>query len=415
MYYLDLKSVDGRIELVPSKEEGGRAASALITLLRSDLESWSNLPSKEQVESSLKSIGSIIDRFAYALLMPAQAEMRAALTETILKGNFDDPRRTERSAYEKMLEGEFQKSEGFNNLYLQIKAAVAYENARSGQPENTELKSLAAIQGLARDLTVIILKLAEDVEAAYQGDPAAKGTEEIITTYPGYAVNRTYRIANTLYRLGVPYVPRMMTEYAHGAYGADIHPGASIGRRFFIDHVTKVVIGETAVIGNDVKLYHGVTLGAVSLSDSEGLRQSGAKRHPTLGNGVVVYSDATILGGDTHIGDHSTIGAGARLVNMRTGEKTEFGANATGFGSTIGNGSRIKSNTTISYSSIGDRNDIGPNATVINARTEAHVKIEANAGVHGKRDKPLVIGHNAHIGENMAVTHDVASGTALHV
>ncbi len=159
--------------------------------------------------------------------------------------------------------------------------------------------------------------LAEDVQAAFDGDPAAKGLDEILFCYPGLGAVTVYRLAHVLFRLGVPLIPRMMTEYAHGKTGIDIHPGATIGRRFFIDHGTGVVIGETTRIGDGVKLYQGVTLGARSFPRDEKTGQivRDAKRHPTIENDVVIYANATILGGQTVIGHHSVIGSSAWVTH----------------------------------------------------------------------------------------------------
>jgi len=148
--------------------------------------------------------------------------------------------------------------------------------------------------------------LAEDVEAAFAGDPAARGLKEIVLSYPAIRALSIHRIAHELHLLGVPLLPRIMSEYAHDRTGIDIHPGARIGRSFFIDHGTGVVIGETAVVGDRVRLYQGVTLGAASLRDSEELR--GQKRHPTVEDDVTIYAGTTILGGDTVIGTGSVIG-----------------------------------------------------------------------------------------------------------
>jgi serine O-acetyltransferase len=159
------------------------------------------------------------------------------------------------------------------------------------------------------------LVLAEDVQAAYDGDPAAKSLVEIVFCYPGVAAVTVYRMAHELHRLGVPLIPRMMTEYIKGKTGIDIHPGATIGKRFFIDHGTGVVIGETTRIGDGVKLYQGVTLGALSFPrDETGQILRDAKRHPTIEDGVVVYANATILGGKTVIGHHSVIGSSAWIT-----------------------------------------------------------------------------------------------------
>ncbi|MFZ9746885.1 MAG: serine O-acetyltransferase [Opitutaceae bacterium] len=157
--------------------------------------------------------------------------------------------------------------------------------------------------------------VATDVEAAYAGDPAARSLEEIVLAYPCVLVISVQRLAHELYRLGVPLLPRMLTEYAHERTGCDIHPGARLGTHFFIDHATGVVIGETATVGNHVKLYQGVTLGAKSFAlDQEGNPIKGVKRHPDLGDHVTVYAHATILGGDTRIGDHAIIGSNVWLL-----------------------------------------------------------------------------------------------------
>ena len=155
-------------------------------------------------------------------------------------------------------------------------------------------------------------RLAEDVEAAFEGDPAAKSFAEIVVAYPSIRAIAVYRIAHELHALGVPVVPRMMTEHAHDLTGIDIHPGAKIGRRFFIDHGTGVVIGETCEIGDNVRLYQGVTLGARSPRHGESLR--GQKRHPTIEDDVTIYAGASILGGETVIGRGSVIGGNVWLM-----------------------------------------------------------------------------------------------------
>jgi len=158
--------------------------------------------------------------------------------------------------------------------------------------------------------------LKEDVEAAYEGDPAAKSHDEIILSYPCVVAIATYRIAHELYVRGVQLIPRIMSEWAHSATGIDIHPGARIGRRFFIDHGTGVVIGETTEIGDNVKIYQGVTLGALSFrKDAQGRIVKGGKRHPTIEDDVTIYSGATILGGDTVIGKGSVVGGNVWLTS----------------------------------------------------------------------------------------------------
>ena len=153
------------------------------------------------------------------------------------------------------------------------------------------------------------------MQAAYDGDPACKSLDEVIFCYPGLEAITVYRLAHILHELGVPLIPRMMTEWAHSRTGIDIHPGAKIGRYFFIDHGTGVVIGETTEIGQWVKLYQGVTLGALSFAtDAEGNLVRGTKRHPTIEDRVVIYANATILGGETVIGRGSVIGSSVWLT-----------------------------------------------------------------------------------------------------
>ena len=152
-----------------------------------------------------------------------------------------------------------------------------------------------------------------DLDAAYCGDPAACNKSEIILSYPGFFAILVNRIAHELYKMNVPLIPRMMTEYAHSLTGIDIHPGATLGEYFFIDHGTGIVIGETAVIGDRVKIYQGVTIGALSTRDGQALH--GKKRHPTIESGVTVYANASILGGDTVIGEGSVIGGNAFITS----------------------------------------------------------------------------------------------------
>ena len=183
--------------------------------------------------------------------------------------------------------------------------------------------------GLFSRLDDIRTILNTDIQAAYEGDPAAKSREEILLAYPAFEAISTFRIAHELYVLGVPLLPRMMTEHAHSLTGIDIHPGATIGRYFFIDHGTGVVIGETTVIGEHVKLYQGVTLGARSFEvGSGGGLVKGTKRHPNIGNNVVIYAGATILGGDVYIGDNCVIGGNVWLTQSVEAGKTVVAAHA---------------------------------------------------------------------------------------
>jgi len=154
--------------------------------------------------------------------------------------------------------------------------------------------------------------LASDVQAAFEGDPAASSKDEIISSYPGIFAMSIYRLAHELNLLSVPLIPRILSEYSHSVTGIDIHPGAVIGKYFFTDHGTGVVIGETTVIGNNVKVYQGVTLGALSTRGGQSIR--GVKRHPTLEDGVTVYSGASILGGETVIGSSVVIGSNAFIT-----------------------------------------------------------------------------------------------------
>ncbi|WP_452600360.1 serine O-acetyltransferase EpsC [Pontimicrobium sp. MEBiC01747] len=148
-------------------------------------------------------------------------------------------------------------------------------------------------------------KLELDAEAAYKNDPAAKSIKEVYLAYPGFYAITMYRISNILWQLNIPILPRMISEYTHGATGTDIHPGATIGDSFFIDHATGVVIGETAIIKNNVTIYQGVTLGGIKVEKT----LSNTKRHPTINNNVTIYANATILGGTVVIGENSIIGA----------------------------------------------------------------------------------------------------------
>lgn len=157
--------------------------------------------------------------------------------------------------------------------------------------------------------------LATDVQAAYDGDPACKCPAEVVFCYPGLEAVTVHRLAHELYKLEIPFIPRMMAEWAHSRTGIDIHPGATIGQHFFIDHGTGVVVGETCDIGEHVKIYQGVTLGALSFpTDEEGQLVRDQKRHPTIEDGVVIYANATILGGRTIVGRNSVIGSSAWLT-----------------------------------------------------------------------------------------------------
>lgn len=175
-----------------------------------------------------------------------------------------------------------------------------------------EVRAEALTRSFIEGLPSIRRVISTDIRAAYEGDPAARSMEEILLSYPSVEAVSTYRIAHGLHALGLPLIPRIMAEHAHQRTGIDIHPGATIGNRFFIDHGTGVVIGETCVIGDHVKIYQGVTLGAKSFQlDENGNPVKGVKRHPNIEDDVVIYAGATILGGDVTIGRGSVIGGNA--------------------------------------------------------------------------------------------------------
>ncbi len=191
-------------------------------------------------------------------------------------------------------------------LFEQVRNAIRHQATRKGTVcPNCDETAESIVREFLGMVPTLRKMLATDVQAAFDGDPAAGDTDEIIFSYPGLFAITVYRIAHELHRFDVPLVPRIMTEYAHNLTGIDIHPGATIGEYFFIDHGTGVVIGETTEIGKRVKVYQGVTLGALSTRGGQTLR--GAKRHPTLEDDVTVYSGASILGGETVIGTGATI------------------------------------------------------------------------------------------------------------
>jgi serine O-acetyltransferase len=203
-------------------------------------------------------------------------------------------------------------------LTSQIKQAILFQCKKDGskcRKCDADKNAPDAVMHLIKTLPTIRKKVKTDVNAAFDGDPAAKSFEEIILSYPGIYAIIVYRIAHELYKKNVPLIPRMMSEYAHSKVGIDIHPGAQIGEYFFIDHGTGVVIGETAILGKGVKIYQGVTLGALSFpKDENGNIIRNKKRHPTLEDNVTVYSGATVLG-DVILGKGSLIGGNVWLTN----------------------------------------------------------------------------------------------------
>ena len=207
----------------------------------------------------------------------------------------------------------------YNRLIEQIKGAYAF----NGTPMEKTPEELcnAFIESLPKIKQLLI----KDIEAIYEGDPAAKCHEEVLICYPGFYAISIFRLAHELYTLKVPLIPRVMTEYAHEKTGIDIHAGATVGEYFFIDHGTGIVIGETTTIGNHVKIYQGVTLGAKSFElDENGAPVKNIKRHPDIGNNVVIYANATILGGNTKIGDNCVIGGNTWLTHSVEAGRTIY-------------------------------------------------------------------------------------------
>jgi serine O-acetyltransferase len=204
----------------------------------------------------------------------------------------------------------------YESLTEQISRAINHGQRLDDACPVTELQATDCAEAFIARLPRLREVLATDVAAAYEGDPAAACYDEIIFSYPGLYAIMTYRLAHELHDLGVPLIPRIMTEHAHSRTGVDIHPGTSIGPSFFIDHGTGVVVGGTALIGANVKLYQGVTLGAFSFDrDDAGRLVRHTKRHPTIEDDVVVYAGATILGGETTIGRGSVIGGNVWLTH----------------------------------------------------------------------------------------------------
>lgn len=198
-------------------------------------------------------------------------------------------------------------------LTKQVKKALVYVSEDTIGDCQAQEEADRIVKEFLNRLVPLRDMLAKDVQAAYDGDPAAFNTDEVIFSYPGLFAISVNRIAHELHLLKVPMIPRIMTEYAHNLTGIDIHPGATIGEYFFIDHGTGVVVGETTEIGNNVKIYQGVTLGALSTRGGQSLRNS--KRHPTLKDNVTVYSGASILGGETVIGEGAVIGSNAFITS----------------------------------------------------------------------------------------------------
>ncbi len=210
----------------------------------------------------------------------------------------------------------------YEKLFKEIRTTLLFRGKRKrGELLDQEVEDI--VVRFIYKLPAIQELIMKDVEAEFMGDPAAESREEVIFSYPGIYAIFVYRVAHELYDMGVPYIPRIMTEHAHRETGIDINPGAKIGEYFFIDHGTGIVIGETTEIGNNVKIYQGVTLGA--LSPKEGQELSGVKRHPTIEDNVVIYANSTILGGDTVIGKNSEV-AGNTFITKSIPEDTRVSA-----------------------------------------------------------------------------------------
>ncbi|MCQ2511333.1 MAG: serine acetyltransferase [Lachnospiraceae bacterium] len=233
------------------------------------------------------------------------------IREILFPGFFDKNRI--RSDFARFIVGEKVEYVQYH-LKKQVAKALGNLDKCTGCPRAYSVEqSEKLVAEFLNKLPAIRDDLYTDVQAAYDGDPAAYSTDEVIFCYPGMYAITTYRIAHELFKLKIPMIPRIMTEHAHSLTGIDIHPGATIGRYFFIDHGTGIVIGETTEIGEHVKIYQGVTLGALSTKKGQALK--GNKRHPTLGNYVTIYANTTVLGGATVIGDNTTIGGNAFIVN----------------------------------------------------------------------------------------------------
>ncbi|HSC89317.1 MAG TPA: serine O-acetyltransferase EpsC [Polyangiaceae bacterium] len=245
------------------------------------------LPNRRAVIDAYTRIASTIYLGFYAQRPLSRSNLREALAEQV------------RPAYEKLAE--------------HIHRAVTYEARYLHKPRPENFTHEATMQ-IFRCLPTLRELLNDDAMAAFENDLAARSVEEVIFSYPTLAAITAHRVAHMLYRQGVPLIPRIISEHAHSQTGIDIHPGARIGRRFFIDHGTGVVVGETTEIGDDVKLYQGVTLGALSTHRAGGEDEGSAKRHPTIEDDVTIYAHATILGGETRIGRGSIIGGNVWLV-----------------------------------------------------------------------------------------------------
>lgn len=254
-----------------------------------------NLPSRRTIENILIDLESLIFPGFREQEHITQSEIQFILTEKV-------------SRICRILTTEIQKSLCFARRKRENTAEQPSTDAEMAAcRDEAEHAAWCLLQAIPSIRQVV----KKDVEAAYNGDPAAQSTEEVILSYPGIEAIIAHRLAHQLWQQKVPLIPRILSEIVHGKTGIDIHPGATIGESFFIDHATGVVIGETTVIGRNVKMYQGVTLGALSVKKGK----ANQKRHPTIEDNVTIYSGATILGGDTVIGEGSTIGGNVWITS----------------------------------------------------------------------------------------------------
>ena len=269
-----------------------------------------NLPSQTAVVTILEELQALVFPGYHGEPLPMDADL-----EVLVGARLEGLRRNLSAVIERTLKFCHQLDCECEKLW-QMVGATSADKPFKAAADHVTMVYLAQLPEIRRLLDL-------DVQAAFEGDPAATNTDEVILCYPGITAISTHRLAHPLHQLGVPLVPRMMSEWSHHRSGADIHPGAEIGERIFIDHCTGVVIGETTLIGADVKIYQGVTLGALSFPrNPDGTLIKGGKRHPTIGDRVTIYANATILGGETVVGDGAVIGGGAWLTeSVPPGEK----------------------------------------------------------------------------------------------
>ena len=248
-----------------------------------------------------------------------------SMNDNFLKGLYKDHNECKRCPHPKLIIDFFQDLLGFlfpdvsEKQYRSYREFILYSQHLQlrledilcrNRPEPRVFDPEKVSNAFFQKLPGIHQHLVQDIDALYSGDPAAQSRNEVVRSYPGFFAIASYRVAHDLHLLGVDVIPRMITEHAHGCVGIDIHPAATIGSHFCIDHGTGVVIGETAVIGNHVKIYQGVTLGALSVDKSD----ASTKRHPTIEDHVVIYAGATVLGGETVVGHHSVVGGNVWLI-----------------------------------------------------------------------------------------------------